>query len=104
MAIGEQDRHDLHTRLEQVLGRLEATTLMAHLPPVGWADVATKQDLTVFGDQVREEMRSLDVRMGARLDRFEARVQRELRVQTWRMTTLFAVLFTGFGVLLAVFR
>lgn len=45
MAITERDRHTLYQRLEQVLGEEEATTLMEHLPPVGWADVATKTDL-----------------------------------------------------------
>lgn len=48
MAIDERDRHRLYDRLEQVLGPEEATILMAHLPPVGWADVATKHDLAVL--------------------------------------------------------
>lgn len=46
MAITEQRRHTLYIRLEEALGAEEATTLMEHLPPVGWADVATKDDLT----------------------------------------------------------
>jgi hypothetical protein len=45
MAITEQDRHRMYQRLEEVLGHEEASTLMEHLPPVGWADVATKRDL-----------------------------------------------------------
>lgn len=45
MAIDERTRHQLFLRLEEVLGAEEATTLMEHLPPVGWADVATKRDL-----------------------------------------------------------
>ncbi|MGZ4689326.1 MAG: hypothetical protein ACXVJW_14410 [Acidimicrobiia bacterium] len=43
--IDERTRHELFLRLEGVLGTEEATTLMEHLPPVGWADVATKHDL-----------------------------------------------------------
>ena len=45
MAITEQQRHQLFTKLEELIGIEEATTLMEHLPPVGWADVATKSDL-----------------------------------------------------------
>jgi hypothetical protein len=45
MAIDERSRHELFLALEQVLGREHATVLMEHLPPVGWADVATKRDL-----------------------------------------------------------
>ena len=45
MAISEESRHQLHNKLDELLGSAEAATLMAHLPPIGWADVATKHDL-----------------------------------------------------------
>jgi hypothetical protein len=43
--IDERTRHALYLRLEAVLGPAEAETLMEHLPPVGWADVATTRDV-----------------------------------------------------------
>ncbi|HYZ92245.1 MAG TPA: hypothetical protein VFA34_07615 [Actinomycetota bacterium] len=43
--MDERSRHELHSKLETVLGGSEAATLMSYLPPVGWADVATKRDL-----------------------------------------------------------
>jgi hypothetical protein len=45
MAMTEEQRHELYTRLEEVIGMGPATTLMEGMPPVGWADVATKRDL-----------------------------------------------------------
>jgi hypothetical protein len=55
MAIDERARHQLYLRLEEQLGPEAATTLMEHLPPVGWADVATKRDLDQLGDRLRAE-------------------------------------------------
>jgi hypothetical protein len=52
MAVTEKQRHDLFTKIEQTLGTEHAATMMELLPPVGWADVATKQDI----DALRREM------------------------------------------------
>jgi len=56
MAIDERTRHQLFLRLEEVLGDEEANTLMEHLPPVGWADVATKHDLDLRLELSEERM------------------------------------------------
>jgi hypothetical protein len=72
MAITEKTRHELYRRLEEILGPDEANTLMEHLPPVGWADVATKADLRsletrleasihVLGSDLRTEMANLAI-------------------------------------------
>ncbi len=45
MTITEANRHQLHQALITALGEEEAATLMEHLPPVGWAGVATKTDI-----------------------------------------------------------
>jgi hypothetical protein len=60
MAITEEDRYRLYQRLEGVLGAGEARVLMEHLPPVGWADVATKTDLDNLGNVLRLEMARLE--------------------------------------------
>jgi hypothetical protein len=53
MAVDDQKlRQSLHTRLEAAIGADEAALLMEYLPPVGWADVATKRDL----DALRTDM------------------------------------------------
>jgi len=45
MSVTEQQRHQLFTWFEEAMGSERAAILMDLLPPVGWADVATKHDL-----------------------------------------------------------
>ena len=67
MAITEEARFQLFEKLRKALGAEEAATLMEHLPPVGWADVATRRDL----DRVEVALRS-------DLDRVEVALRRDL--------------------------
>lgn len=56
MAIDERERHRLHERLDEVLGPEEAATLMGHLPPVGWGDVARRGDLDQFESRLESRL------------------------------------------------
>lgn len=79
MAISEESRHHLYQRLEQVLGPREATVLMEHLPPVGWADVATKRDLDALEVRMDMQFAGIDRRLDGidgRLEGFEGRFDR----------------------------
>ncbi|MSO79335.1 MAG: hypothetical protein EXQ79_06975 [Acidimicrobiia bacterium] len=53
MALDEARRYELHEAARRTLGDAPGDTLMEMLPPVGWADVATKHDLVAMkGDLV----------------------------------------------------
>jgi hypothetical protein len=60
---------------------------MSYLPPVGWAEVATKQDLAVVRAELGGETAGLRIDM-------EQRVSRQLR---WRVGTM----ITALGAILA---
>ena len=74
MAVDEQARHRLYNRVVEVLGEEEAGILMAHLPPGGYPNFATKQDLL-----------DLEQRLTSNFDhRFEA-LEHRLRARTLRV-------------------
>lgn len=77
MATSEESRHHLYNKLDQVLGPAEAATLMSHLPPVGWADVATRHDLDVRFDSLSRKLDEHDRRfdqIDTRFDRMDRRL------------------------------
>jgi hypothetical protein len=59
MAVTEPERLQMHRALTEAIGEEEAGTLMAHLPPVGWADVATKQDIEHLRELTTERFRTV---------------------------------------------
>jgi hypothetical protein len=59
MTVDDCTRLNLHRKLEAVLGPDNADTLMAHLPPVTWQDVATKNDLRALESVLRADMATL---------------------------------------------
>ena len=56
MSTNDEARLELHRRLEAVLGAEEASTLMSHIPPVTWDQVATKDDLRALEASLRSEI------------------------------------------------
>lgn len=73
MTVDDRTRLNLHRKLDEVLGPDDADTLMAHLPPVTWSEVATKDDL-----------RALENVLTARIDAAIARaMERQIR---WMVT------------------
>jgi hypothetical protein len=72
MVLDERARHELFLRLEQVLGPESAETLMEMMPPVGWADVATKRDLDALEQRMDLRFVALEQRFGMLDQRFEA--------------------------------
>jgi hypothetical protein len=63
MAVDERSRHRLCLRLAEVLGEAEAQTLMEQLPPAGWRDGVTRQDLAGLAAVVRAQIDALGERI-----------------------------------------
>ena len=122
MASNEDDRFRLHQHLEEVLGRDDANTLMEHLPPTGWANIATKDDVehlrvstTHHLDQLRAQMvhefELRDVRFERIEQRFDsfrlemkADMERAFRMQTFAIVGLMFTMLSAFVALQQTFN
>ena len=96
MSITEASRFQLRTAIGQILSEEAADTLMELLPPVGWADVATKTDLQHLRDELKAEIHSLRVEFKADIHAlqlsFETTLEKRLHEQTkWFITTMIAM-------------
>lgn len=109
MTVDDRSRLELHRRLSEMIGAEGADTLMAHLPPVTWQDVATRQDLRALGADLRTEMADLrgEVRteiaglrgefrtelvalrgdLAAQGSMLQSRIDQAITQQTWRLAT-----------------
>src|SRR5947207_132163 len=79
MVLDARSRHQLYLRLEEVLGPEAATTLMEHLPPVGWADVALKRDLDALEHRLDLRFGALEERIDLRSDALEHKLMSAFR-------------------------
>ncbi len=73
MLIDERSRHDLYLKLEELLGKPEADTLMAHLPPTTFAELAARRDLDHLADRLRLE--SADLRTELKTEMADLRTE-----------------------------
>lgn len=69
-AIDERARHELFVAVQDKLGPANAETLMSLLPPVGWADIATKHDLHELEARIDLRFARLEERFNAVDERF----------------------------------
>ena len=96
MSITEASRFQLRTAIGQILDEEAADTLMELLPPVGWADVATKTDMQHLRDELKGDINSLRVATKTDLHALqltiEATLEKRLHEQTrWLITTMIAM-------------
>jgi tetrahydromethanopterin S-methyltransferase subunit G len=71
MAISETDRLQMFSGLQKSVGETVANTLMEHLPPGGWYDVARTGDF----DRIETRLDRLEIRF----DKLEASIDTNTR-------------------------
>ena len=69
MTISETARLDMLSGLRTHVGEAVANTLMEHLPPGGWYDVARTGDF----DRIETRIDKLEARLDDRIDKLEIR-------------------------------
>ncbi|MEZ5170906.1 MAG: hypothetical protein R3A49_09195 [Acidimicrobiia bacterium] len=94
MTIDEHTRHHVHEIAREQWGELAADTLMEMLPPLGWADVATKRDLE-----------ALEARIDFRFDALRLELRGEMQdlkasIFKWMLPTM----LTGLGLAAMIAR
>ena len=73
MSVTEGHRLALHEAASQHWGRDVAVTLMEMLPPSGWGDVATRQQLDALESRIDVKLESLEMRMDSRFTAMESK-------------------------------
>ena len=89
MAISESERLDMHLKLKDVLGEQVANTMINHLPPSGWTDIARKSDMDQRFDFVDQRFDIIDQRF------------RGITAALWAMAGLYTTTTIGLYTLIA---
>jgi hypothetical protein len=64
IAVTEAQRYEMHSSLKSLMGDEVANTMMEHLPPFGWADVARKSDIDRLDSRIDSLISALWVAAG----------------------------------------
>ena len=65
MPTSESDRLEMHLKLRAVLGDKVADTVMEHLPPAGWTDVARQSEMIARFEAMDSRFQAVDARFEA---------------------------------------
>ena len=99
MSMTEARRTEMHIGLRESLGPRVADSLMEHLPPSGWADVARQSEVNLRFDMVQIQFEMIDRRFEEINRRFEE-IDRRLDAIEARMRFMIA---SGLTIGLALF-
>ena len=103
MAISETARLDMLSGLRNHVGEAVANTLMEHLPPGGWYDVARTGDFDRIEtrlDKLENRIDKLEARLDDRIDKLEARFDKlEARIDTNTRWMIGISITYGMGIL-----
>ena len=78
MAVTESERYELYQVLVEKLGAEGAQTLMEHLPPTGWSEVATKHGFDLQRALFRADLDQHRPEISAQLDQHRAETSAQL--------------------------
>lgn len=99
MVVDERSRKELYDSLETTLGSGPADTMMGLLPPVGWADVATKHDIENLRVTTKQDIENLRVMTKQEIDmvrtELEATKQAVISTVTWRVLMMITGMLVG---------
>jgi tetrahydromethanopterin S-methyltransferase subunit G len=103
MTISETARLEMLSGLRTHVGEAVANTLMEHLPPGGWYDVARTGDF----DRIETRIDKLEARLDDRIDKLEIRFDKlearidklEIRIDTNTRWMIGISLTYGIGIL-----
>ncbi|MEY3265699.1 MAG: hypothetical protein RJA15_145 [Actinomycetota bacterium] len=79
MSITEASRFQLRTAVGRIMDEEAADTLMELLPSVGWADVATKHDLTYMRADMHRELEIMRAELAREIQNLRAELAREIQ-------------------------
>ena len=78
MSISQAKRTELHQELREKLTVDTADTLMEHLPPGGWGEVATKSDIESLRVATKSDIESLRVATKTDIELLRVATQRDI--------------------------
>jgi hypothetical protein len=73
MSVTESERHQLFSWFEEHMGHERAATMMNLVPPVGWAEVATRHDLDELDGRLTTRIDALESKLDARFEALESK-------------------------------
>jgi hypothetical protein len=99
MTVTEEARYHLHQQLDDSVGQKGANTMMELLPPVGWADVATKRDLDQQSERLEHKIERVELRLQADIAGVRSNFENSLRHM---QTVILSTVISGVGLLSAL--